>query len=518
MEKSKLLIRFTPTALTLSMLLCSGVHAWAQNAAPPLGHSVAESEPLRPLSLKDLVDQLRLSNKSIRSKQAESRITATGIERAAAAFQPTASLSTTRGMSSTQNTFEEELVRQGQGIYERTANDFSAGISQLMPNGAKLELKSSLSRFLTNINNQATVRPPGSFDNRSQYGFTLTQPLARDSGVAVTDARLNVAKLDASAAEHTARDTETSVVAEATIAYHELTFAHHRVQAAHDRIRNARRLLNEALAMKKSGRIPDTDVWEVENALGRYQAGLIESLQQEREKTNRLRTMVMSVSSGDSRGLRTTDALPEVSLPETNLEQSLRLALERRDDFLMRKLQIEREGVQLSYSKNQSLPRVDLVAGYAVGALSYSARQALSFSNANDYPTWSLGLQMSFPLGRNRLADADIEAAALRREDALLALQALQVQIENDIDSSLALLRASAENWQLWRDVHDREKKQLEAERRKFSAGRSDTREVLLREERTINSLLNLREQQLTHARAIVLLQSAQGTLMDRFR
>lgn len=506
-----------PTALMLSIGL--GLHAdsWAQ-AVASAGREPTAAAQQQALSLKELVEQVRVHNKAIRSKQAESKITATGVERAAGAFQRTASINTTRGMSSTKNTFEEDLVRQGQGVYERTANDYSAGISQLLPSGGKLEVKTSLSRFISNINNQTTPRPPGLMDNRSQFGFTLTQPLARDAGKEVTSARLNVAKLDASAAELTARDTETSVVAEATIYYHELTFAHYRVQAAQERIRNAQRLLQEAQAMKRGGRLPDTDVWEVENALGRYQAGLGEALQQEREKTNRLRTMLMTVSANEPRSLRTTDALPEVGLTQISQEDSLRTALERRDDFLMRKVQVEREGVQVSYSKNQMLPRVDLVTGYGVGALEYSYRKALTASNAVDYPTWSVGLQLSFPLGPNRQAKADVEAAVVRREDAMLALEALQVQIANDIDTSLAMLQSSAENWQLWKDVHEREKKQLEAERRKFSGGRSDTREVLLREERVINSMLNVREQQLAHARAQVMLQSAQGTLLDRFR
>ena len=517
-NSDKSLLLYAPTALILSMGLALHATGLAQTVGSAGRDTTATAQPQQALSLKDLVDQVRVNNKAIRSKQAESRITATGVERAAGAFQRTATINTTRGMSSTKNTFEEDLVRQGQGVYERTANDYTAGISQLLPSGGKLEVKSSLSRFITNINNQTTPRPPGLLDNRSQFGFTLTQPLARDAGTEVTRARLNVAQLDASAAEHTARDTETSVVAEASILYHELTFAQHRVKAAHERIANAQRLLQEAQAMKRGGRLPETDVWEVENALGRYQAGLGEALQQEREKTNRLRTMLMSVSSNDPRSLRTTDPLPEVGVGQINQEDSLRTALERRDDFLMRKVQVEREGIQVSYSKNQMLPRVDLVTGYGVGALEYSSRKALTASNAVDYPTWSVGLQLSFPMGPNRQARADVEAAVVRREDALLALEALQVQITNDIDTSLAMLQSSAENWQLWKEVHEREKKQLEAERRKFSGGRSDTREVLLREERVINSLLSVREQQLVHARAQVMLQSAQGTLMDRFR
>jgi len=518
MKNSEISFRLSATATWMAALgLVWHVAAGAQPSVPAV-QAPSAGEARQSLSLKDFVNQLRVTNKAIRSKQAESRIAATGIERAEGAFQPMVNASAMRGRSLTKNTFEETLIREKQGVYDRTANDYSLGVSQLISTGAKVELKTSLSQFISNVNSQQPLRPDGAYDNRSQYGVTVTQPLLRDAGSQVTLARLDVAKLDASVADHTARDTEIGAVAEAAIAYHELTFAQHRVQAAHSRIRNAQRLLQEAQAMRRSGRLPDADVWEVENALGRYQAGLSEAQQLERERTNRLRTMLMTAVGKDAAGMTTVDGLPEVRQTVFKADDSLRTALQRREDFLMRKEQIERENVQLTYSRNQLLPRADLVASYGLGALEYSAREAFFASRAMDYPVWSLGMQMSFPLGRNKQGQADIEAAEVRREDAQLALQALEVQIANDIDTSLSMLRSAAENWQLWSEVHEREKKQLEAERRKFGAGRSDTREVLLREERVINSQLNVREQQLAFARAELLLEAAQGTLLDRFR
>ena len=98
-----------------------------------------------------------------------------------------------------------------------------------------------------------------------------------------------------------------------------------------------------------------------------------------------------------------------------------------------------------------------------------------------------------------------------------MALQAMETQIAADIDTSVALQRSMHERWGLWREVAARELEQLAAERAKFAAGRSDTREVLLRQERVINARLSVQEQQVGFARAQTLLHAAQGILMERF-
>jgi outer membrane protein TolC len=136
----------------------------------------------------------------------------------------------------------------------------------------------------------------------------------------------------------------------------------------------------------------------------------------------------------------------------------------------------------------------------------------------NDFPTWSLGVQLSMPLGENRQARADVQAAKLRKEDALLQLKALEVAIANDIDTGIGMLSSATERWSLWKDVAEREQRQLELERTRLTAGRSDMREILLREERAINARLAVVEQQVAWSKADILLEAAQGQLLDRWR
>lgn len=486
--------------------------------SPAQALAQSSSDKVQALTLQELVQRLRENNKTILSKKSESQIAATGIQRAEGAFQPTANLSAVRALNKQKNTYEEELIRQNLGVYEKLGTDFSAGVTQLLPTGAKLEARAMLSRFLTNNNQNDPLRPPGAQDNRSNVGLSLTQPLARDGGVDVTMARLRVAEMDSSVAEYAFKDTETSTVAEGIIAYHELVIAQKRVEAAREKQRNGEKLLVQARSLLKQGRLPQSDVWEVQNALHRYKAALSEALQGERERMNRLHTLLGSSATEAKARWQAVDTLPAVSNEPVRYEDSLATALDKRDDFRMRKTQVERENIQLAYSRNQALPRIDLVASYGLNGLEYSARQSFNYARMQDYPSWSLGVQMNFPLGENRQAQADIAAAAARREDALLSLKALEVQIANDIDTSLGLRNSAIERWDLWKQVHDTEKKQLELEQTKFSAGRSDVREVLLRVERMVNAWLTALEQHLLYAKADTLLEAAQSTLMEKYR
>ncbi len=513
MNRKTVAYKLLPLVSMLAALSLAGPgSAWAQKS------SATAVTPQQPLTLQELVQRLRESNKTIQSKKTESQIAASGIERADGAFQPTANLSAVRGLNKQKNTFEEELIRQNLGVYEKLGTDYSAGVTQLLPTGAKLEARALLSRFLTNNNLNDPLRPPGSQDNRSNMGVSLTQPLARDAGVDVTMARLRVAQMDSSAAQYSFKDTETSTVAEGIIAYHELVLAQKRVEAAKDKQTNGEQLLVQARNLNKQGRLPQSDVLEVQNALHRFKAALSEAQQGERERMNRLHTLLMSNASEVKVSWQAVDGLPKVSSRPIVFEESLAIALQKRDDYQMRKVQTERENIQLAYSKNQALPRIDLVSSYGLNGLEYSTRQAFSVGRMNDYPNWTLGVQMNFTLGANRQAQADIAAANARREDALLNLKALEVQIANDIDTSLGLRNSAIERWELWKQVHETEKKQLELERSKFAAGRSDVREVLLRVERMVNAWLTVQEQNLLYAKADTLLEAAQSTLVEKYR
>ena len=92
----------------------------------------AEPSPGRPepLKLEEMVSRLREVNKDIRIKRAERDIAATGIDRAAASFQPVGKVGATRSRNNQPNTYEEALARSLSSNYLRDGNDYSASVTQ----------------------------------------------------------------------------------------------------------------------------------------------------------------------------------------------------------------------------------------------------------------------------------------------------------------------------------------------------------------------------------------------------
>jgi len=513
------------TAMCSLVRLCIGTFAlglWvvttadavrAQSASP--GVSTASANVL---TLKQFVAQLRSENQSIVSKRTAQEIAATGIPRARAAYDTVTTLAAKRNLTRQKSTYEEMLARDqpDMPVYTRDGNDYTIGASQLLPSGATLELKTSLSPFITSVDQLDDARPPGVDNNRGTIGFSLSQPLLKDFGPMVTNARIRVAEIESKGALASSLEVESNVVVEGILGYLDLVVAQQRVTTAQERVRNGERLLSEAQALTRQGRLAEADVWEVESALDRYRSALSESEHARYERANKLATMVMRVSATSAVQIRAEDALPARFAEVPTHEKALQVALASREDLKRAKLDLEREGLQLAYAKNQRLPRLDLVATYGINGLEYAASRALAVSHMKDYPSWTLGLQLTFPL-ENRQAKADFAAASLRQKDALLALKALEVGIANDVDTSLKLRQSALERWGWWQASAAREARHVAVEREKFRAGRSDIREVLLREERLINAQLAAIEQQASVVKAEALLQASQGVLLEQY-
>ena len=269
----------------------------------------AEAASLPPeLSLKRMVSQLLSANKTVRSKRNEHGIAITGIDRAEGAFQPQVTASVTNGNSSMRNTTEERVFRPG-SIYSKSSTDYSVAVNKLFASGTKVEAKTTMSRFMTSVLEQ---QPENKGDNyRTYYGLSVTQPLARDFGTEATLAKLHMAELDVNAADLGARDTASTVTAEGILTYLELSLSQERVLMSEERIDVGNRLLAQAKDLQKQGRLPMADVWEVESSLLRYQAALTEAKQQQRERMNKLRTLLMATAAQVPEMLKATEPLPQ---------------------------------------------------------------------------------------------------------------------------------------------------------------------------------------------------------------
>lgn len=493
----------------LAMLAGSVLLAWPLAGAAQAPSVSAAQASEEALSLPSFVQRVRQNNKNVVARRAEADLAATAVDRARGAFETQGAVSGSVGGTRQANTREEKQVRSFASIYDRDAVDLSATVSRLLSTGTKVEGKTTLSRFLTNLSNE--------HEYRSYVGVSVTHPLARDGGLEAVAARVRVAEADVAATKAGARDAESSVVAESVLAYWDLTLAQHRAAHALEKVSMGERLLAQAQALRRQGRIPESQVWDVENDLIRYRAAVSEAQVARAEAVSRVGRLMGGELTDQSPGWRAADALPDASRPPPAMDQAVARAFELRADLRQRQAALERERLQAEYAVNQAKPKVDVVASYGLNG-GPGGSQVGNVGFLKDFPSWSVGLQMAMPLGGNVQGRADVQAAKLRLAEAQRQLEALRREIASDVATGVTLMSGAAQRWELWSEIARREERHVQLERQRLESGRSDVRELLFREERAINARMAVVEQQVAWSKAEALIEATQGLLLDRFR
>jgi outer membrane protein TolC len=153
------------------------------------------------------------------------------------------------------------------------------------------------------------------------------------------------------------------------------------------------------------------------------------------------------------------------------------------------KKNIENLETTLKLAKNQTLPTLDLQAGY--GAVGIGGTQVLD-ENGNplvppidggwgdavdsvfgrDFPTWTVGVQFGFPI-LNRTAGAGAARARIARDQALASLRRLELVVATDVRTAGRAVETNFKRVASTRAARVLQERRLDAEEKRFAAGMS---------------------------------------------
>jgi outer membrane protein TolC len=464
------------------------------------------------LSRSQFIQAVLVRNHVIAGQNLTMEIAGEEVVQAKAAFEPLGKLSMLHGNLRQKSTAEEELVRMNQSLYQKRNNTMDAGVSMLIPTGATVEGKLGLDDIRSNLQTLRNVPE----EYKSYVDFSLTQPLAKDGGLEVTSAKTRMAEMERMAAEHTRDAVVSSIVSTAISAYLELRLAQERQAVWNDGMRVAGKLLEEARAMHRQGRLAESALLDVENSYSLYQVGSSEAEQKLMEAMSTTRNLLLAT---DGSAVVASESIAGLKAPqgEPTVDEMMRTAIQNRAEYLARKAVLDKEGIHVAYADNQTLPRIDMIASYGLNSLEYSGDKSVSSLADGDYPSWKVGVTASFPLGGNQGANAELRMAKKNKEKALLDLMAVEGSIANELQSGLAAHRSSRERLQTYRQILANGEKQLRMERQMLASGRSDMRSVLSREEALVRTKVSFLEQMVALEKARVALQLAQGVLLTDY-
>jgi len=327
-------------------------------------------------------------------------------------------------------------------IFEERNHVGKISLSEKLPTGTILELGSSV-KVLDNSLNRQTATSIFHPEWESFSGLTITQPLWRGFGINANMAEIRIAKSNVKLADLEWQAKTVQVVAEVMKRYYDVIFTRENMKVQRDGIALAKKLMDDTSKRSKEGVAATNDVLVAEAGVYSRQEEALAAEMQYIERQNALQLLYKRADDVISKGSRVepVDQLL-TSVPETNRGALLGTALAKRFEIQQADEAIGLRGAQVQLAKNQSRPKLDLVASGGYHGLSGSFGSTYDKAVGDGQgPEWTVGMQFSLPLNfdhansGHRLAESQEVQAHVQREK-------VKLQIALEVDTALGRLRA----------------------------------------------------------------------------
>jgi outer membrane protein TolC len=147
--------------------------------------------------------------------------------------------------------------------------------------------------------------------------------------------------------------------------------------------------------------------------------------------------------------------------------------------------------------------------GSVIGTRRRSPVDAIGQVFTNDFPTWSVGLTVNYPLGDSYEA-ASHARAVVERQQAAARMASLRVQTAEAVRRAGRHIHSTAERVYAARAGATLAKERLESEQKRFEVGLSTTFLVTQAQRDLLEAEVNLLQTTLDYERALVTFEAAQ--------
>jgi hydrophobic/amphiphilic exporter-1 (mainly G- bacteria), HAE1 family len=482
------------TATVLALLFALPSSARAQVAAPsatPVRLAAAQPAPAQPangpvlrISRDEAIRMAVDNNPDLAVSRYDPAISETDIASARSAFVPTL-------QSALQRNSQLQPPVNLFGGAAGTRTDLwtgSVGVGQRLPWGGADYLFNWDSSRTTSDSIITSFSP--ALASTLQVAFS--QPLLRDFKIDSARAQLDLSKRNREIAD--TRYTEASVTtkADAERAYWLLVSSLALVDVQQRSLDLALELERTNRARVDVGQSPPLDLVAAQAEVAQRRENLIVARTNARQAEDLLRTMTLDPKRDDYWTLRLepADLTPAVG-PPPDVDAAVKRALEDRTDLIRARKEILNTETNISLSRSEVLPDLRAQAIYLTNGAGGSrllreggfpgtivGTQVTSFGSvlgqlfSADYPTWTLGLSFSYPLG-NSAAQASLAKARIERDQSAARLRSFELTAVRQVRDAAARLEQNQQRIETTRVGRELAEQRLDAEQRRFEVGLS---------------------------------------------
>ena len=515
---SREVVFFTVRSLT-GKLWAAILVTWVANAilCTRLAGAPALLEPGRTngLSLRGFLQAVIERNESLHTRVLEFQLSQKRYLSERGVFEPELVLSYDRVENKRENTFEQ---RRSSGVleFEEKNNIYNAGIEALVPTGAKIRLGYSLRDLANNLQDPQfgtifTNRSKGEFQTFA--GVSLTQPLLKNAWFPATLANIRLAALGSEVAFQEYRRQMMVIISTAEASYWNLFLAQEQARFFRDSVRLAEDLVIDSDARLRAGKGSELEVLEAFAGLSLRRTKQKEAEQKYFETAAQLLTLMSEATSDLPLIIEAVDQ-PGATVQIPAFYESGQTALQTNPDYLGQLGKMKQENIRLAYAKNQRLPQLDLRASYGLNGLGTDPGSSWNDVETRGFPSYSVGAELRIPLGGGIKGRYDLEAARLRKQEALTSLKETETQILNAIDTALRKIRSTRDSTVDYERMVTFSEALLDTERARLEAGKVGSRRVLEVDAGLFEAKNAVVEAKVQYERARLELELVQGTLL----
>jgi outer membrane protein len=416
----------------------------------------------------------------------------------------------------------------GTGINTETTT-YNGGLSQnIRWGGGSLAVALNNSRATTSSLN-SLFNP----EYAPNWSATYTQPLLRNFKVDNTRQQLVITKLNQDISEIQLQATIINTLSNVRNAYWDYVFAVQSVEVARTSVGLAEQLVRDNQTRVEVGTMAPIDVIQAQSQAATQRQNL--AVAQGTLRTNELILKRLIVSGTQdpnwSAALDPVDR-PDFAAVQVNVEDAVRRALSVRTDLAQVRKNLEVNDTTLKFLSNQTLPQVDLSARYGLqgqggtrlvadstgvnrgvitGTVPGGYSDALSTLFGQNYPTWTVGLTVNYPIGTSA-QEASLARARLQSNQVEAQLRQIELQIATDVTNAATQVQNNIERVQAAQAAREFAQRQREAEQSKFEVGMS-TNYFVVQSQRDLATAQNNELQAiLAYRRSVVELERLQQT------
>ena len=330
---------------------------------------------------------------------------------------------------------------------------------------------------------------------RSSLNAEYTQPLLRNFAIDSFRQQLLQNQKQREIADVELRQAIAQTTRTVRNAYWDLVAAIANNQVQTESLQLAREQLRNNRTRVEVGTMAPIDIVEAEAEVARNEEAAIVSEANIQSFEDRLRALIASPGTPDFWTMKIEPTDQPAMAPQRPIDVGAAIsnALQNRTDIIQTRKQLESADINIRYFSNQRLPDINLQATYGlvglggtqyefgagfpppiVGQTGRGFGSVLSDVFRNQFPSWTLGVNIGYPLGRSQ-AEAGLARSRLQSQQGRVSLNNLELQITTAVRDAARQVNTNLKRVQATQVARQLAEQRLNAQQKKFNVGMSDT-------------------------------------------